>query len=254
MRCAIMGGDWMYLDEWSGLQHFFIVRKEWQGEFEDKWMSFKKSLSDTSSTAESTTPAAGVSSGVAPATVDVDVVNAPVGGAKGGAAAKAPAKGGAAAKALAKGGAAAKALAKGGAAAKDLAKSVGAKADVVESGTPTKSDRMKESSRIKVLIGKHQTAGNTLLARIDSNDIYKWARNDDNRGVLQITLHKLEEQMTDMHHDLLVSDTKAVQKNYSEATFDHEIESFRALRPFVDAVARATTMLLEIKAKRDMHA
>ena len=45
LKSAAMGGDWCYVDGMSGLTFFFLLKKEWEGEFTAKWKQFEQQLS-----------------------------------------------------------------------------------------------------------------------------------------------------------------------------------------------------------------
>ena len=215
-KAARMGGQWSYVDGWSGLQHFFLLERRWEGIMSEKWSLFQKQITEVADKTELADDAA--NSGAA----------TPQGKSK----AKAKAK--------------AKALAGGeGDGGKQPKKPH-------EGGGPDDTaDNLKEACRLKGLMAKYKLAGETLSAKIKTDADYKWARNGENMGLLDKALEALDLSLGDFGKEFLVHDHRQVKKwSSSPSKFDLDIIKFNQTRLLIENIKKQTDTIINMHKLR----
>ena len=234
LKCTKMKGQWTFIDSWTGLQMFFVLSKEWEGVLVEKWSLFKKEIGEKQEISRPSTSDALPASGV-----DGSCAGALPSGAEG-------AGGGVVVAPVSK-------SAKGGRNSAPKAKAArdpNTPTAQITDKTPPPRGHIKDALRIKNMLAKNKMTALNLATQIDKYPNYKWARGQDNVGMLREALDKLETQMSDFHKDFMILEPKAMQKLYGDETFNVEVASFCTLRANAADLARITNMLLNMHAQR----
>jgi hypothetical protein len=102
----------------------------------------------------------------------------------------------------------------------------------------------KEALATKVLCLKVSSAALELAEQINLEDKWKWARNDQNLGQLEVETKAMRSKLTLFHRTWLVEDAPNVKKQYGEPYLLEHLQSFIDLKPDFKKL-HATTELLK---------
>lgn len=117
--------------------------------------------------------------------------------------------------------------------------------------SPNKEDMnvqqwMVAANKLKAKLSRAMAGSSQLIDQIITVPSWSWADNAPNRGELERRLQDLKNAMTPFSSNYLVLDSKDMKRKTDQASWHHELKTFVALEPKVDALAswsaRLTTM------------
>ena len=84
-----------------------------------------------------------------------------------------------------------------------------------------------------------------LLSQIRESKDWKWAKNEDNMGVLEAVAAKVREPLTDFHRRFLTEETAVIKRQFSSEMLSKELTEFLKLRPSLQALTLEMNRLVK---------
>jgi hypothetical protein len=106
-----------------------------------------------------------------------------------------------------------------------------------------------QAVKMKMATTKAIAVGMDLVESINADETWKWARNPENKGVLEEALVDVKKELTSFHRAFLLEDAAALKKKYGEEHLTTELTSFMALKPRIDAL---TAMVEKVKKRNNI--
>jgi hypothetical protein len=116
--------------------------------------------------------------------------------------------------------------------AKGKAKAQGKKADPISKLPKTKFAVLwADANKMKVVLSKSTASAMELSNQINDSDLWIFARNPENKGLLDTKLADLRSKLSSFHRIFVTEDSAAIKKGYSEEHMTSEFVKLLALRP-----------------------